>query len=196
VVVPDSCRNYRCLGNNRRSFIFRHLAVVINTGTTIITFLAVFLIQNTQNRDAQRNTSQLDELIKSTKVRVTMSSIGHSVDEQLKHLDRNINACEGNIDERRGDVKARQPPLCGRSRQVTRRRRNSILLRLTPLLFKSLYSTPIGFVSRSQGLALLAFPWPPFRSYTELSSIACSSSATVFRARCEIISSSMIVATG
>src|SRR5438093_5183318 len=41
--------------------------LVINTGTTIITFLMVFLIQNTQNRDAKALHLKLDELIRSKK---------------------------------------------------------------------------------------------------------------------------------
>ena len=41
--------------------------LVINTGTTIITFLMVFLIQNTQNRDAKAMHLKLDELISATK---------------------------------------------------------------------------------------------------------------------------------
>src|SRR5215468_8588069 len=39
--------------------------LVINTGTTIVTFLMVFLIQNTQNRDARATQLKLDELIRS-----------------------------------------------------------------------------------------------------------------------------------
>lgn len=39
--------------------------LVINTGTTIVTFLMVFLIQNTQNRDAKATHVKLDELIRS-----------------------------------------------------------------------------------------------------------------------------------
>ncbi len=41
--------------------------LVINTGTTIVTFLMVFLIQNTQNRDTQAIHIKLDELIRSSK---------------------------------------------------------------------------------------------------------------------------------
>lgn len=41
--------------------------LIINTGTTIVTFLMVFLIQNTQNRDSEALHVKLDELIRSTR---------------------------------------------------------------------------------------------------------------------------------
>lgn len=63
--------------------------LVINTGTTIITFLMVFLIQNTQNRDAKGIHLKLDELIKATTgARNTMIDLDELSDEQLKRLEQ------------------------------------------------------------------------------------------------------------
>ncbi len=84
--------------------------LVINTGTTIITFLAVFLIQNTQNRDAKGIHLKLDELIKATKgARNDVINLDVLSDEQLKHLEQEYKKlCEAKIDKHGGDVKARQ----------------------------------------------------------------------------------------
>jgi low affinity Fe/Cu permease len=62
--------------------------LVINTSTTIITFLMVFLIQNTQNRDAKAIHLKLDEMIKATpKARNHMIDLDKLSDEQLKKLE-------------------------------------------------------------------------------------------------------------
>lgn len=61
--------------------------LVINTGTTIITFLMVFLIQNTQNRDAKAIHLKLDELIKGVKgARTGLVNLEQLSDEELERL--------------------------------------------------------------------------------------------------------------
>jgi len=61
--------------------------LVINTGTTIITFLMVFLIQNTQNRDAKAIHLKLDELIKGVKgARTGFVNLEQLSDEELERL--------------------------------------------------------------------------------------------------------------
>ncbi len=61
--------------------------LVINTGTTIITFLMVFLIQNTQNRDSKAIHLKLDELIQATrKARNGIIDAEDLSDEQMKRL--------------------------------------------------------------------------------------------------------------
>lgn len=60
--------------------------LVINTGTTIITFLMVFLIQNTQNRDGAAVQTKLDELIRATRARNTFIGIEHMTDDDLELL--------------------------------------------------------------------------------------------------------------
>ena len=63
--------------------------LVINTGTTIITFLMVFLIQNTQNRDAKAIHLKLDELIRSSaKARNSLVDLEDLSDEELQRLQR------------------------------------------------------------------------------------------------------------
>ncbi len=61
--------------------------LVINTGTTIITFLMVFLIQNTQNRDAKAIHLKLDELIKGVKgARTGLVNLEQLSDAELERL--------------------------------------------------------------------------------------------------------------
>jgi low affinity Fe/Cu permease len=61
--------------------------LVVNTGTTIVTFLMVFLIQNSQNRDAAAMQAKLDELIRATEgARGQFIGIEHLTDEQIEAI--------------------------------------------------------------------------------------------------------------
>jgi len=61
--------------------------LVINTGTTIVTFLMVFLIQNSQNRDAAAMQAKLDELIRALdKARDGFVGIEHMTEAQIEKL--------------------------------------------------------------------------------------------------------------
>ena len=67
--------------------------MVINTGTTIITFLMVFLIQNTQNRDAKAIHLKLDELLKSAdQARDNLIDLEDLSDEELAKLEKEFKA--------------------------------------------------------------------------------------------------------
>lgn len=62
--------------------------LIINTATTIVTFLMVFLIQNTQNRDAKAVHLKLDELIRALKgARNQLVDLEELSDEELKKLE-------------------------------------------------------------------------------------------------------------
>ena len=61
--------------------------LVINTGTTIVTFLMVFLIQNTQNRDSRAIQLKLDELIKASTARNSMIDLDSLSDQQIRDLE-------------------------------------------------------------------------------------------------------------
>jgi low affinity Fe/Cu permease len=65
--------------------------LVINTGTTIITFLMVFLIQNTQNRDGAAIQAKLDEIIRASKAKNEFIGIEHLTDIELTEI---LEQCE------------------------------------------------------------------------------------------------------
>ena len=65
--------------------------LIINTGTTIVTFLMVFLIQNTQNRDNVALQAKLDELIRVTRAKNEFIGIEHLSDDELEKI---IAQCE------------------------------------------------------------------------------------------------------
>jgi low affinity Fe/Cu permease len=60
--------------------------LVINTGTTIVTFLMVFLIQSSQNRDGAAIQAKLDELIRVSTARNSFVGIEHLTDEELDDI--------------------------------------------------------------------------------------------------------------
>lgn len=78
--------------------------LVINTGTTIVTFLMVFLIQNTQNRDAQAIHLKLDELLRATHAaRNRLVDLENTTDAELNELQDEFRklrevACEERLD--------------------------------------------------------------------------------------------------
>jgi len=87
--------------------------LVINTGTTIVTFLMVFLIQNAQNRDAAAIQAKLDEVIRSIdNARNEFIGIEHLTEEQLHEIRGDIEAEYGEKSIRSAAIKR----LIGRRR--------------------------------------------------------------------------------
>lgn len=83
--------------------------LVINTGTTIVTFLMVFLLQNTQNRDSVAIHLKLDELLRGTQgTRTGLVNLEVLSDSELSHLhDEFVRLSEehgAEIDELRDDI--------------------------------------------------------------------------------------------
>ena len=67
--------------------------LVINTGTTIVTFLMVFLVQNTQNRDSRALHLKLDEVVRSLDAaRNKLINLENCSDEELEKIERQFKA--------------------------------------------------------------------------------------------------------
>ncbi len=76
--------------------------LIINTGTTVVTFLVVFLIQNTQNRDARAIHLKLDEIIKSIdQAQNEVIDIEHLSDAELQKLADKYQRVREECDNRR-----------------------------------------------------------------------------------------------
>jgi low affinity Fe/Cu permease len=72
--------------------------LVINTGTTIVTFLMVFLIQNTQNRDSHAVHLKLDELIRANKyARNSLLGLESMSDAELEKLQREFESLRDKV---------------------------------------------------------------------------------------------------
>ena len=82
--------------------------LVINTGTTIVTFLMVFVLQNAQTRDTRAIQAKLDEIILTSHAENRFIGIENLDEDDLKHLDRLVaKAAKGrrNAQEDGGEVK-------------------------------------------------------------------------------------------
>ena len=80
--------------------------LVINTGTTIITFLMVFLIQNTQNRSDAAIQIKLDELLRGTKgARTSLVDIEELSDEELDKLHKQFERLHKKLNHSHEDAK-------------------------------------------------------------------------------------------
>lgn len=76
--------------------------LVINTGTTIVTFLMVFVIQNTQNRDGRAMQLKLDELVNTSKsARSQFVDVEDLTDSELDELQNQFHAIHEKIDSRK-----------------------------------------------------------------------------------------------
>jgi low affinity Fe/Cu permease len=74
--------------------------LIINTGTTIVTFLMVFIIQNTQNRDGTALQTKLDELIRTSHAHNRFIGIEHLTDDEIEDYRRNCEALASKAAER------------------------------------------------------------------------------------------------
>lgn len=106
--------------------------LVINTGTTIVTFLMVFLIQNTQNRDGKAVQLKLDELIRTTKgARMTYVGLEDLSDLELAELEKEFKLLVQSPSTVRALNKLHAKIEAENSRRNTLRRAASRMLRYT-----------------------------------------------------------------
>lgn len=84
--------------------------LVVNTGTTIVTFLMVFLIQNTQNRDGAAIQAKLDELIRASAAQNVFIGIEHLTQDELDEI------------RARCEAKAKAETAAGRAEERANRR--------------------------------------------------------------------------
>jgi len=92
MVLPGSDLNHRCLGRSRTLLpLLRHVATGCKPANTIVTFLMVFLIQNTQNRDARALHLKLDEIIRAIEsARNELIDIERLSDDDLETLSKSF----------------------------------------------------------------------------------------------------------
>jgi low affinity Fe/Cu permease len=98
--------------------------LIINTGTTIITFLMVFIIQNTQNRDGAAIQAKLDELIRVSSAQNTLIGIEDLTVDEISEIHTSLDQSFG-FTSQSGHFKRRRirdPTLDARKLHLRRRR--------------------------------------------------------------------------
>jgi low affinity Fe/Cu permease len=94
--------------------------LVINTGTTIVTFLMVFLIQNTQNRDSKALHLKIDELIRTNKnARNAFIDLENFSDEDLELLERESQEMHEDLQDNPSLVKLRKRIIEEKQRRLS-----------------------------------------------------------------------------
>ena len=72
--------------------------LIVNTGTTVLTYLAIFLIQNTQNRDSKALHLKLDELISSVEgARNRLVDLQNLTDAELEEFEREFRRLQSKV---------------------------------------------------------------------------------------------------
>ena len=108
--------------------------LVINTGTTIVTFLMVFLIQNTQNRDGAAIQAKLDELIRASAAQNPTSASSASPRKSSTSFGRNARRAPR---RKRRRIRLRTPSIAGRpGRRIGRRPEPIAFAATTPPAFR------------------------------------------------------------
>jgi low affinity Fe/Cu permease len=83
--------------------------LVINTGTTIATFLMIFLLQNTQNRDGRAIHLKLDELLRSIhSARNRLINLEHCTDQELDDMQREFERLAPRLASHRANKKKKE----------------------------------------------------------------------------------------
>jgi low affinity Fe/Cu permease len=94
--------------------------LVVNTGTTIVTFLMVFLIQNTQNRDTAAIQIKLDELIRvNREARNALLNLDDLTDEELEQIRAEYGALANSPNREAADLVRRSGARTSRDRPTT-----------------------------------------------------------------------------
>ena len=112
--------------------------LVINTGTTIVTFLMVFLIQNTQNRDSKAVQLKLDELIRANKgARNSFAGLEDLTDDEIQELDKEFKVLSQNPNTVRSLNKLREKIAEENERRFGIKKAATSMLHTTIALAKS-----------------------------------------------------------